>query len=371
MKIGILTFHRAINYGAVLQCYALYKTLSDMGHDVEVIDYRPDSIEKYRKYFRKQRYAPSINIKKKINNFISDTLLLSSRRKTGKRFDKFLSRNLNFSNIANQINGFPQYYDVVFWGSDQIWNPRICEGMDRVLWGQVDLPNTIKSTYAASIGRIECLSPNQIRTIGTYIRTFDSISVREESLQKFINEKYGIPAYHVSDPSLLLTAEKYIPLIHKPVEYSYILLYLLEENEHAEKMAKSFANQLGCNVIRLFGMKNPLKRIPMEYKSEISPSDFLSYIRHARCVITNSFHATSYSVLFNVDFYYVKRKNNNDRALSLLEKICLSSRVMDKDITTIFSPIDFTIPNREVESFRMTSKEYLKFVLQKELKDHE
>ena len=363
MKIGILTFHRAINYGAVLQCYALYMTLSKMGHDVEIIDYRPDSIEKNRKYFNIKKYKSNIPLNKKIKIFVSDLTLLFSRNRTIHQFNDFLSQNFRMSNVVTQANDISPEYDFIFWGSDQIWNPKLCNGIDKVYWGQLDLSCTKKVTYAASIGRIEVLSENAIKLIGNYIKAFDRISVREKSLQEFIKEKYSIDTDLVCDPSLLLTEENYTHLIKKTCDSSFVLLYLLEENEEAEKMAKNIASQLNSRVIRLFGMKNPFKKVSKKYHSNISPSDFLSYIKYAQCVITNSFHAVSYSVIFNSDFYYVRRKSNNDRAFSLLNRVELTDRFITANAQTSFTKIDFKKPNHNKESFRLLSIQYIESVL--------
>lgn len=363
MRIGILTFHRAINYGAVLQCYALYKTLTDMGHDVEVIDYRPYSIEKDRTFFRKRKYKSRVPINIKIRYFFSDLSLVYSRFKTVKRFNAFISQNIRLSKTATQSTDINNHYDVIIWGSDQIWNPKICEGLDKVYWGQIELPHTKKVTYAASIGRIDILSPKHIDIIGNYIKSFDQISVREKSLQSFIKEKYNIHSELVCDPSLLLTSDAYNSLISKPDCSSFILLYLLEENEEAVRMAKSIARQLNSEVMQLFGIRNPFRRSEVVYKSNISPSVFISHIKHAKCVITNSFHAVSYSVLFNTDFYYVKRKKNNDRAYTLLDKVCLADRYITADANTVFTNIDFKQTNKQKESYRISSIDYINQVL--------
>lgn len=363
MKIGILTFHRAINYGAVLQCYALYKTLSGMGHDVEIIDYRPYSIEKDRKYFRKERYKSNVSTKEKIKFFVSDISLLLSRYKTVRQFNSFISNSFHLSNTTTQGKDISQKYDIVFWGSDQIWSPRICQGLDRVYWGQIDLPHTKKVAYAASMGRIDGFSDDIISIVGKYLKAFDIISVREVSLQTFIKEHYNLTTEIVCDPSLLLKKEQYMPLVKAPTELHYVLLYLLEDNKEAVMMANCIAKQLNCEVIRLYGMKNPLKRESENYKSCISPQEFLSYIHYAKCVITNSFHAVSFSVIFNTDFYYVKRRHNNDRAYSLLYRIDLIDRFITANTKQAFSIIDFTKPNQKKESFRLLSLQYIENAL--------
>lgn len=155
MKIGILTFHRAINFGAVLQCYALYRSLSDMGHTVEVIDYRPAYIEKYRKPFYWNDFKKQ-GLLRKLKTLLSIPLVYWKKRTSAKVFDTFINQNLKTSKVVKKVQDIP-YFDIIFFGSDQIWSPRICEGIDPMYYGQLPKGKTKIVSYAASLGTPQVL----------------------------------------------------------------------------------------------------------------------------------------------------------------------------------------------------------------------
>ena len=132
MKIGILTFHRAINYGAVLQCYGLYETIKSMGHDVEIIDYRPECIEYYRRILPIFKIKHSVGWNNKLKALAYSLVSVKTVVNANKRFNAFLKNYFRFSKSFSQPKRIPQDYDIIFFGSDQIWSPQICYGFDSV-----------------------------------------------------------------------------------------------------------------------------------------------------------------------------------------------------------------------------------------------
>ena len=157
MKIGILTYHRALNYGAVLQCMSLYLTLKGMGHDVEIIDYRPAAIEKYRMFFRWKDFVQSVGVLGKLRYLGSCCSLIGSRKKTVRKFDGFIAENLKVSHLVTSTKDVPDDYDVIFFGSDQIWNPSLNEGIDNVYLGHFPKHHAKLFSYAVSIGRLDLI----------------------------------------------------------------------------------------------------------------------------------------------------------------------------------------------------------------------
>ena len=151
MKIGLLTFHCAHNYGAVLQCYALQETLISMGHEVEVINYRPKYLIASYKRFELHRFI-SLNLINSLKNSIKEALLAGRRFRRYKAFEEFITNRLNLSERVN-ANNIPSKYDIYIIGSDQIWNPKITKGFDSVYWGQFKFPKERRRyiAYAASM----------------------------------------------------------------------------------------------------------------------------------------------------------------------------------------------------------------------------
>lgn len=358
MKIGILTFHRAINYGAVLQCYALYKTLADMGHDVEIIDYRPSSIEKYRMGFRLVDFRGCKGLIGKMRYLASSAVLYGSKKKTSAVFDAFLFKHMTFSHEVKSPNGIPDYYDLVFFGSDQIWNPEICEGLDKIYYGQFSKKAKF-ATYAASLGRTDLIKGALAEDFDKYIKTYDRISVREKKLQNFLTEKFCIKSDIVCDPSLFLSRNECEALSVKPKDKNYIMLFSLERNPQAEIFANNIARQTKKEVIRIGANENPFHKKTCEVRSKLSPAEFLGYIRYAYCIVTDSFHATSFSIIMHKEFYTLKKQKNNDRSRTILETTELENRIVNASDKTVFSHIDYSHVDEKLNSYRQISLAYI------------
>ena len=184
MKIGILTFHRAINYGAVLQCYGLSETLKAMGHEVDVIDYRPECIEYYRKKIPFFKIRHTSGLRNQLKALIVSLLNIETVKDANRRFDLFLKNNFNLSKTVLSAENMPSDYDLIFLGSDQIWSPQICYGFDSIYWGQFKHDTTRLVTYAASLGGHNELSDLEWKNVGRYLKGFERISVREKKLQE-------------------------------------------------------------------------------------------------------------------------------------------------------------------------------------------
>lgn len=359
MRIGILTFHRAINYGAVLQCYALYKTLKSMGYDVEVIDYRPNAIEKYRMQFRMKDFADAKGVIGKLRYLVSCITLIGSKFRTSKKFDAFLCNNLTMSPVYKDASEIKNYYDVVFFGSDQIWNPQICEGLDKAYYGQFDKGHAKFIGYAVSLGRQDLILGQAAEPFKLYLGSFDKIAVREETLQKFLADKFDVNAEMVCDPSLLLSREECEGIAVKPKDEKYVLLFMLEDNPCFVKFAERIACQIDAKVIRMGAVQNPFHNYHCKMRPELSPAEFMGYIKHADCIVTDSFHATSFSIIMQKNFYTLMKKNNNDRSKTILSVAGLEGRQIDACKDVIFSSVDFTGVQQRLDSYKNKSILYI------------
>ena len=357
MKIGILTFHRAINFGAVLQCFALYETLRGMGHDVEVIDYRPSYIEKYRRLFYWKEFKRR-SFLSKIKTLCDLPFSYYQKRKTSKIFDDFLNEHIRFSNVVKGAQDVPAYYDVIVFGSDQIWNPRICEGLDPVFWGQFDKGKREFVSYAASIGTPQNIKTEQWATISEYLRSFDELSVREVKLAEFI-QRTGMDVEVVLDPTLLISPNMFERLAAMPSETNYVLLYMLEYDSKTISFAQDIARQKGLRLLRLQATTTSAKS-HREYDT-ITPKsvyEFLGYFKYADYIVNASFHGTVFSFLFRKDFYTV-RTNNYERACGFLNSVGLIDRFVDPINTINMVSIDYTNPCSKLEILRQQSVNYI------------
>lgn len=340
MKIGILTFHCAHNYGAVLQCYALQETLKQIGHDVEVIDYRPQYLLTSYSIFNKYRIL-SKNPILMIRFFIREMLLLPVRIKRYHAFNEFIETKLNLSHRIMKRD-IPSSYDIYIMGSDQIWNPKITQGFDSVYFGYFDFHKGEKKyiSYAASM-EANLFDTKSTQFYVKALNNFDALSVREtrlaELLQPLTTKKIEI----VLDPTLLANRNIWNRIALEPsIKRKYVLMYQVRCNENTLRIANNIANQIGAVVIEI--MSYPTRHFSKKQLPWSSPEEFLGLIKNAACVVTTSFHGTAFSIIFNRPFYCIQLDDGWDtRSLSLLKTIGLCDRMIKKSETPKFTEIDY------------------------------
>lgn len=359
MKIGILTFHRALNYGAVLQCYGLYSVLESLGHQPEIIDYRPESIERYRKFYSKLTMSQYGSVILKVKEMVASLIISRGRRRVAREFNSFLQKHFNISNSFNlpmaELNG----YEAIIFGSDQIWSPSICFGFDKMYWGQFEHGNTKSLTYAASLGGHNILSASDRQCIKEYIKSYDHVSVRETQLRTLLREEVGKDYPVVVDPTLLAGVEVFDRIAKKPEEKNYVLLFTLEPNENAYNFAKSIAEKENLDIVTLKAL--PSYKKGNKYVQEVSAvgvEEFLGYLKYAKYVVAISFHGTVFSVLFQRDFYSLKC-SQGDRAYNFLQSVGLEERMVDADETVVPSQVNYSGVSEKLEVLRNASLQYI------------
>jgi hypothetical protein len=354
MKIGILTFHCAHNYGAVLQAYALQEKLKELGHYVEIIDYRPSYlIDAYK--------IPSLNFKSQsIKNIVFKILSVCffkySRRKRFVKFDDFIKNKLN---LHQQTNIIPEDYDLYILGSDQIWNGYITKGIDNVYWGRFSIkPGAKKITYAVSLGNYK-LQEGQKPYVKQLLAKIDGISVREKETLSKIQSLANKQVYEVLDPTFLNNKLKWNKLINDDYQNrKYVLLYQVRYNKHLKDIAKNLAKQIKGTIIEVPAYISK-QYIFNKYKT-ISPVEFISLIKNAECIVTSSFHGTAFSIIFEKPFYTVALNDGKDnRSINLLNKLSLQNRMINVYDNVKFAPIDYTESNKKLQYLIYCSESYL------------
>lgn len=337
-KIGIMTFHRAKNYGAMLQSYALQETLNKK-FDTYLVDYRCPEIEE--KYYVKKTLV------RKIKNFLKlffQTEYILSVNKKNRRFNEFVNNFLKTSkpyyaqNIAEANNEF----DAFIAGSDQIWNMK-WSGTDWNYFLEFADSNK-KFSYAVGLGN--SIDEAYKMRILKDVESFQAILTREEDgrrLLKSIGVKKEIGT--VCDPVFLLGKKEWteklaLEQIQKKRK-KYLLLYFVAKPTDAIPFAKKIAEQDDLEIV--YVNINAEKNIPSDFTDVIGigPREFLGLIKNAEVVITTSFHAMAFSLIFNKKFYYelCKDGSNNNSRLENLANIC---DVTDREILTSY-------PTRENE----------------------
>ena len=281
MKVGILTFHRALNYGAVLQCYSLKAVLENLGHLVEIIDYRPHYVEKYRKLFYWNDFKKK-SLVEKILYIIRLPFIYHNKRRASLAFDTFLNSSFRFSGIVTGINDIPSNYDIIIFGSDQIWSPKICKGFDPVFFGQFEKKNCRFISYAASLEEFPSFTMSQWKEITELLSHFDAVSVREKEFKKELSIRTQQNIEWVVDPTLLISSNILEKVAIKPHFDKYVLLFTVQEGNLPYKLATQIAKDRGCQIVRVRAI--PLMNIKTKEKGVInvgacSPAEFVGYIK--------------------------------------------------------------------------------------------
>ena len=357
MKIGILTFHCAHNYGAVLQCYALQEILKSMGHDVEVINYRPEYLLKPYRIFDLGRFKHK-NPLKLIKAILKEIILFRKRVARHNIFQHFINERLNLSNEVSREQ-IPSYYDVYIMGSDQIWNPKLTKGFDPVYFGCFDFKKGRKKyvAYAASM-EAKTLSFQEKEFYKRVLDNFDAISVRETQLAEQLRQLTEKEIKVVLDPTLLADRAIWNKIAKTPkIDKKYILVYQVRDNINTIRIAQDIARQLNVKIVELAAWLSP--HFDERRLQCASPEEFLGLIRNATCIITTSFHGTAFSVIFNRPFYCIELRDGQDtRSRSFLNSINLGDRMIKKEDSPKFSFIDYSAVNDNLAKICVESKHF-------------
>lgn len=351
MKIGILTFHCAYNYGAVLQCYALQTYLGKRGHDVHVIDYRPKAITNMYKICERKRLINRYFIR-----VITEWLLLCYRFRKNRKFEKFIKTQLFLAPVQSI---FQKQYDVIIIGSDQVWNYNLTNGFDYFYWGKFEHPDSMMITsYAASMqDKWQSSFSQQIKN---NLVNFSMISVRESALAAKLSELTERKIYRVVDPTLLLGADDWKKIAKLPhIEHPYLLLFQVENrNVKTEAIAKVIARQRGLQIVQFLTLVDcKTSRLALT----TSPSEFLGFFQKASFVVCSSFHGTAFSLIFNKPFVSVRLGEGKDnRVGNLLESLNME----DHFVETIDLQNDYecNIDKEKFESLIKDSNNFISYI---------
>lgn len=345
MKIGILTFHKAYNYGAVLQCYALQEVLKQRGHEVLIVDYRPKLFDQYKlsTFFKRKNVIAIL-----IGLFTLKFLRIYIKNK---RYENFISTKLNVSCQVFKPDDIEKLgFDTVVIGSDQVWNTRVTRGYDPFYWGYFRCPSIV--SYAASMETNEIKKEDRT-SIAAGLKNFSLISVREEQLVNLLSPLYTGNIYKALDPTLQADSKAFddLTLSEYPQKDSYLLIYQVIEDEKTRYIAETIAKQLGVEIIELKSKIGYFKRKGII--DTASPEYFLTLIKNAKCIVTTSFHGAAFSIIFKKDFYSVKLQNRGTRIENLLKNINMEDRLIT-EFEGEFQKIDY----KKIESsYNLMKKE--------------
>lgn len=349
MKIGIITFHRAANYGAVLQAYALQFYLTEKGNEVEIIDYRCKEIEKVHSPFY---FLYIKGAKNKIKQFLRFPVRLNKRR----IFDDFLNRKITLSIGTDKRNLkvlLQEKYDIVIAGSDQIWNPELIHGDTAYMLDFVP-DSMVKISYAASFG-LERLDVKTMALYKKYISRFEKLSLREQQGVAICGEVCDKEAVNTLDPTFLLRKKDWERFMTAPKYNNYVLLYMIKYSRKLIQTAQKLAESKGKQLIFISDSMRRIRGI--QYVSSAVPEEWVGLFYNAAYVVTNSFHGTAFSINFNKKMIV----EGNTRITDLLDKLAVKY-VCEDSVIDLRENINWESVNAALDALREESCRFLECV---------
>lgn len=333
-KIGIVTFHAAENFGSALQAFALQYLLKKEGYTTEIINCVLKSDMEQYKLFRTQYY------KERPKAFLGDIAYFRRNFKRRYVYKKFQKRYLTLSKEKfyigkNDLKSLNEIYDTFICGSDQIWNLNCTNDFIPEFFLCFVNNERKKIAYAPSMPEI--VPSKYYERIKTALKTFDAISVREYQTIDYLKNDVGVDneITQVVDPTLLLESQWYINIfsLKKKKKEKYIFVYILEDRENMNQiinMTIKTSQKIGLKIKYIFIRK--IKEFKdSEFLLGIGPREFLDLIYNAEYVITNSFHASVFSIHFEKPFCVFSRSGSQARMIDLLEKLELNNNLFQNN----------------------------------------
>lgn len=309
MNIKTVTFSDAQNWGAILQTYALCKYINSCNTDYncEVIKY---------KNFDDRWFKP----RKIIKDVLLSILFYKDNLRRVSRYKSFINQYIPFSSESSweELN---KYTDVFICGSDQVWN--CSNGVVPEFYLELVSDQSVKMAYAPSFGIREIPVEHRER-VSKAINRVDYLSVREASGKRIIKDLTGRDAEVVVDPVFLISENEWKDIAEKPNERDYIFVYVTEVSDKVAAMVKKYKTKNPtCKVISPYAIPG-VKAI---IKKDIGPAQFIGLVQNAKAIISTSFHATAFSLIFKKDFCVVPHSVTGSRVIDLLNKIGMNKAI--------------------------------------------
>lgn len=368
--VGTIAFHRTLNYGAILQLYALQQVLISLGHRPEIIDYAvPNARIASLPYHRRLVHHAWHRIGKK--------MLVGDER--DRRTERFKQMHLRMSSQRfrgfDEIHASPPVFDAYLTGSDQVWNP-VIHNNDSSYFLTFAPPGKARLSYAASFG-VSKIRDAFAADFSKWLNQIDHISVREAEGKEIIEQLTGREAQVLLDPTLLLEKPQWLP-VTVPFRFTrpYVLCYYMPGDRTVNRAITQLADQIslqtGLERISI-GQKEYVRLIPGGRSVfNAGPSEFLGLLEGASFVVTNSFHGTALSIGFQKPFLVPINRDLpletalHSRITSLLTILRLENRLVragDDLLADIDVDIDYRTVSEVLQSERKRAMDFLRIAL--------
>lgn len=377
-KIGLVcvTNH---NYGSILQTFALQTIVNNLGVETEIVRYNESKFSKIRRLRNKEYMRTRFKvIEKKITLTFLYRKYSHLLQERNIAFSKFISTNLKFSDVLfslSELNRKAYNYDIVLLGSDQVWHPM---NLYMNFFTLNFVPDKIiKAAYAPSFG-VSKIPKFYKESYRKYINRIQYLSCREAAGVDIIYDLTGKKPPMVCDPTMLLSKEGWLQVLPGKTKYpfKYIFCYFIGDNPEQRELVLKLKETTGYKIITLLHIDEYISSDSNygDYTPfDVDPLDFLELIKNAEYIMTDSFHASVFSILFHKAFFTfnrfenIKEKSTNSRIDSLLGVLDLTERrVSSKDTIEILlnkKEIDFEAVDLKLFHFREASLNYLRTIL--------
>ena len=366
MKIAVITRHAITYYGSLLQTLATQQVIENLGYRCEIIDYirEDESCGEYEKTLLKQKTNWNQNPLKRILYLaLRQPGSIIAEKKFEKNRKQFLNLTRRYTSKQELMENKPEA-DIYMTGSDQVWGPVADGSYDDVYCLAFTDDKDCRISYAASFGHTK-VTPELFSYYRQWLSKYNAITVREDSAVKMIQD-LGLNAVQVIDPTLLLDAEYWKKYLKPIPQQKYILVYQLHNNKRFDKYVENVACEMNLPLVRV---SPSIQQIFRKGKLCWSPDvgEFLSYIKNAECMITDSFHGVAFAINFNTSFVQVLPNNNTGtRNVSILKLTGLSDRILknEEDVALAAKKVDFTNANAVLQKQRKVSLDILRKMIE-------
>ena len=336
MKLAVLTFSQSYNYGALLQSYALQKTLCRLGHEALLIRIGEPPKPKTLKY--------------KLKN------LFEYKRQKAYRY--FLRNCMTFyETVVTPENAYilNSVFDGFVSGSDQVWNMK--NGVDPIFFQKFVEKNKLKMSYSASIG-LNTIPEKYLDESIRLINDFDYVSLRELSALRLLQQYTPRKLYCHIDPVFLLNKSEWDNLIENPIEQkNYIFVYGTQMSQTLKHFAENLRQKTGLPLISVFPLKNA-----KTVGGVIGCKEFVNYVKNADYVITSSFHCTAFSLIYQKRFFVVSHSETFSRTRDLLDLFGQSDCIIENPDDVVKSVWNFSQNQNILDGLQKSAFDYLHLI---------
>lgn len=383
LRAGITThYHNSKNYGGNLQAYATVKAISKCGYEAEQLAF-PIAISRLTPIVAAKQNRTATDVKIAVKVWIYNQLIANRcwRAKAMSKQRKQAISEFNRNEIPHSkcvysnesISDSLAEYDVFITGSDMVWNP---DWHFPIFTLEFVPAGTPKFSYAPSMG-VASLNDHEQEVYRNFLRSYQAVSVRERNAVSILEPLSPVPVEWVLDPTLLLDQADWNEICsQRQVREPYLFCYFLGSNPSSRRAAEEYAKTHGLKLVTIPYLLGKYRGCDYRFGdvqlSKVSPRDFISLIRYADCVFTDSFHACVFSFLYQREFFAFRRDpwektgNLGSRISSFLGLIDCLARYCETDekeqtgYIEALPKIDYTAPFREFQKRKESSWDYLK-----------